>query len=99
MAIGMTIRILARALAGFSFAGFLMYCGGAGAAGRVEVLRVPDGGIQPQAAVDATGGLHLIYLKGDTGKTDIYYVRRAPGAASFSQPVRVNTVAGSAIAA
>jgi hypothetical protein len=32
---------------------------------RVALLRVPNGGIQPQAVVDAKGTLHLIYFKGD----------------------------------
>jgi hypothetical protein len=28
-------------------------------------LRVPNGGIQPQAVMDAKGTLHFIYIKGD----------------------------------
>src|SRR5207253_208395 len=31
----------------------------------VTLLRVPNGGIQPQAITDARGTLHLIYIKGD----------------------------------
>ena len=37
----------------------------------VTLIRVPDGGIQPQVAVDSEGVLHLIYLKGDPGSADI----------------------------
>ena len=66
-------------------------------AGNVETLRTPDGGIQPQAVVDAKGTLHLIYMKGEAA-ADIYYVRRARGAKEFSAPVRVNSQPGSAIA-
>jgi hypothetical protein len=69
-------------------------------AGRTEVtlIRTPEGGIQPQAAVDRKGVLHLIYLSGDPGADDIYYARKAPNKAEFSKPIRVNSVPGSAIA-
>ena len=33
----------------------------------VRLLRVPNGGIQPQAAVDGKGTIHLIYFKGEPG--------------------------------
>jgi hypothetical protein len=65
---------------------------------QVTVIRVPQGGLQPQGAVDSKGVLHLIYLKGDPGSADIYYARKPPGAAEFSQPIRVNSELGSAIA-
>jgi hypothetical protein len=71
----------------------------AGTAPKVVLLRTPDSGLQPQAAVDATGALHLIYYKGDISAGDIYYVRRAPGAPAFSSPIRVNSQPASAIAA
>ena len=77
----------------------------AGRAGRshtgqpeVTVTRTPDDGIQPQAAVDSNGVLHLIYLKGDPSAADVFYVRKAPGAAGFSKPIQVNSVSGSAMA-
>jgi len=65
---------------------------------EVTLMRTPDGGIQPQVAVDQKGFLHVIYFKGDPGNGDIYYVRKAPGAAEFSKPIRVNSGPGSAIA-
>jgi hypothetical protein len=68
------------------------------AAVKVTVLRVPNGGIQPQAALDAKGTLHLIYFKGDAGAGDLYYVKRAAGKKRFSAPVRVNSRPGSAVA-
>src|SRR5438128_3521551 len=68
------------------------------AAERVELVKTPNGGIQPQAAIDARGVLHLVYLKGDPGASDVYYVRREPGQDGWSVPVRVNTRPGSAIA-
>jgi hypothetical protein len=65
---------------------------------RVDVVAVPDGGIQPQAAVDARGTIHLIYFKGEPGGGDLFYVRRKTGNAAFSTPLRVTSESGSAIA-
>jgi hypothetical protein len=65
---------------------------------NVSLLRVPEGGIQPQVAVDGKGVVHMIYYSGDAGNGDLYYVRSQDGGAKFSPPVRVNSVAGSAIA-
>ncbi|MFL6351445.1 MAG: sialidase family protein [Bryobacteraceae bacterium] len=62
------------------------------------LLKVPDGGLQPQAAVDTKGVVHAIYLYGDPAAADIGYVRKAPGDAQFSDPIRVNDQAGSAVA-
>ena len=64
----------------------------------VKVLEVPDRGIQPQAVIDDRGTIHLVYFQGDPGGGDLFYARLAPGAESFSTPVRVNTQPGSAIA-
>ena len=66
---------------------------------RVTLVRTPDGGIQPQAAVDSKGVVHLIYYKGDAGGGDIFYARQQPGETSFSKPMPVNSQPGSAIAA
>ena len=65
---------------------------------KVNLVRAPDGGIQPQAAVDARGMVHLIYFKGKPAGGDIFYVRREPGGESFSAPIRVNRRPASAIA-
>jgi hypothetical protein len=64
----------------------------------VTILRTPNGGIQPRAAVSAEGDLHLIYYKGDAGHGDLFYVRMKAGEKDFSRPIQVNTTAGSAIA-
>jgi hypothetical protein len=66
---------------------------------RVTLLRTPEGGIQPQAAVDSQGTVHLVYYKGDAGGGDVFYARRAAGAQSFSKSMRVNSQPGSAISA
>ncbi len=61
-------------------------------AGEVTLLRVPNGGIQPQAVADAKGTLHLIYFKGDNpGSGDLFYVRREAGTDRFSEPIRINS--------
>jgi hypothetical protein len=64
----------------------------------VQVVRTPNRGIQPQAMVDGKEVLHLVYFKGDPGKGDLFYVQRKPGKDDFSEPIRVNSEAGSAIA-
>src|SRR5262245_53300801 len=67
--------------------------------GVVAQDRTPDGGIQPQAVVDARGTLHLIYFKGDKAEAgDLFYVRRDTGKERFSDPIRVNSQPASAIA-
>lgn len=71
----------------------------AAAAERVSLVRTPGGGIQPQAAVDARGNVHLVYLKGDPRAADIFYVRQEAGKQGWSQPLRVNSRPGSAVAA
>jgi hypothetical protein len=65
---------------------------------KVALVRVPDAGIQPQVAVDNAGVVHMIYFKGDPGEGDLYYVRSRDGGATFSAPLAVNSVRGSAVA-
>lgn len=64
----------------------------------MKLPRAPDGSLQPQALVDASGVLHLAYLKGDPRACDVFYTRRAAGTTNFSAPLRVNSEPGSAIA-
>lgn len=66
--------------------------------GKIKRLRVPNGGIQPQAVVDGKGVLHMIYYHGDPRHGDIFYVRSSDEGGTFSRPLRVNSVQGSAIA-
>jgi hypothetical protein len=64
----------------------------------VELVRVPGGGIQPEIAVDRAGLVHMIYLSGEPGAADVFYVRSSDSGRSFSRAVRVNSQDGSAIA-
>jgi hypothetical protein len=83
---------------------FVASCAGAAFAGRasgtsnVVRLKVPDGGLQPQAVIDPNDVIHLIYLYGNPAAADIGYVRKAPGDRQFSEPIKVNDQPGSAIA-
>ena len=69
-----------------------------GASAEVTLLQTPDGGIQPQAAVDKSGRVHLVYFKGQPRAGDLFYARKDPNGAEFSAPVRVNSKPASAIA-
>jgi hypothetical protein len=65
---------------------------------RVEVLKAPDDGIQPQAVIDKAGVVHLVYFKGEPAAGDLFYTRIEPGKGAFAAPVRVNSQRGSAVA-
>lgn len=68
-----------------------------GAAAGVRLIRTPNGGIQPQAALATDGTLHLIYFKGEPMAGDVFYVKGKPGE-SFSDAIRVNSQPGAAVA-
>lgn len=64
----------------------------------VSLVRVPDGGIQPQMATDDAGTVHLLYFKGEASAGDLYYTRRSREDLHFRAPIRVNRRPASAIA-
>lgn len=66
---------------------------------NVELIRTPNHGIQPQAAADSSGVVHLIYYRGDAQAGDIFYTRLAPDQSEFSPAIQVNAQIGSAVAA
>lgn len=80
--------------------GFVLCCALASAdeSPAVRAMRVPNGGVQPQA-VHSNGVLHLIYFKGEARHGDLFYVRSSDDGATFSEPLRVNSQSGSAVAA
>jgi hypothetical protein len=69
-----------------------------GSSSDVMVIRTPDEGLQPQAAVDRAGIVHVVYFKGPAAQGDLFYARLNSATGRFSGAVRVNTNAGSAIA-
>ncbi len=64
---------------------------------KVQTIRAPDGGLQPQAQVDSRGQVHLIYFAGDPMHGDVFYVRSDDGLSTFSKPIRVNSQPGSVV--
>jgi hypothetical protein len=64
----------------------------------VNTVRVPNGGIQPQIAIDGKGVLHMVYFAGEAAHGDLYYVRSRDAGATFSAPMKVNSHPGSAMA-
>jgi hypothetical protein len=67
--------------------------------GIVTIRRVPNGGLQPEAARDASGTLHLLYFAGAPADGDLFYVRSSDEGATFTAPIQVNSQPGSAVAA
>jgi hypothetical protein len=65
----------------------------------VELLRVPESGLQPQVAVGEDGIVHLLYYSGDARQGNLFYTRSKDAGAAFGAPVRVNSQEGSAVAA
>src|SRR5262249_43476538 len=79
--------------------GFLSFGSVAAESERVKLIRTPDGGIQPQAAMDNRGVVHLIYYRGEGGGGDVFYTRQEPGQETFSKPIQANRQPRSAMAA
>ena len=64
---------------------------------RVELLRVPEAGLQPDVAVDADRRVHLIYFSGEPLHGDVFYTRLEPDG-RFARASRVNTQPGTVVA-
>jgi hypothetical protein len=64
----------------------------------VKIIRVPNGGIQPQVAVDKKGVVHMTYFKGEPAHGDVFYVTSKDWGTTFSSPIQVNSEPGTAIA-
>jgi hypothetical protein len=62
----------------------------------VTLMRLDSGGIQPQAAQDSQGRVHVIYFQGDPAGGNLYYTRFASNAKNDAAPLRVNSVPNSA---
>lgn len=59
----------------------------------VSLQQLPDGGIQPQAAVDSQGTVHVVFFKGRPEAGDLYYFHYPVngGPSAESKPIRVNS--------
>ena len=68
------------------------------AAPLVQLARVPGHGLQPQVALDAAGGVHLVYFTGEAAGGNIDYVVSHDGGRTYSPPLQVNSIANSAVA-
>ena len=60
--------------------------------------RLPEGGLQPQVAVDEAGTVHLITFHGEAGAGNVVY-RTYASQSGFSKVIPVNSTPGSVIAA
>src|SRR5687768_13820083 len=69
------------------------------AAAEVKLERVPEGGVQPQVAVQSDGTVHLVYLKGEPGGADVRYTRRGPKESAWQPAMTVNSIPKSAVPA
>ena len=64
----------------------------------VVVERLPAGAVQPQVVTDAVAGVvHVVYFAGMPEAGDVLYIRRSRDG-RYSDPVRVNSQPGSAVA-
>jgi hypothetical protein len=64
---------------------------------QISVIRVPRGGIQPQAVVDG-GTIHVLYFSDDPKAGDLLYVKSADWGGTWTAAIRVNGEPGSALA-
>lgn len=58
----------------------------------IRVVPLPDGGIAPDVVMDDAGTLHLAYFD----KDNVYYMQSDDEGRSYSEPVRVNSLEGTA---
>jgi len=65
---------------------------------RVELVRVAEGELQPRAAVDALGTLHLVTFAGEPGGGELRYRRSTDGGRTLGEPVPVNGTETRAVA-
>ncbi len=74
----------------------LTHCTGVDDQSKVDVLGVPNNGLQPKVKVDQTGQVHLLYYKGSPQSGDLFYIRKLKNG-EFSDPLEVNSIPGSAV--
>lgn len=65
---------------------------------EIKIQRVPEGGIQPKIRKDPKGTIHLVFFKGKADSGDLYYCVKKSSSKTFSNAIKINSQAGSAIA-
>ena len=55
---------------------------------KVTTVKLPHGGIRPQAAIDKEGVVHIIQSDSKV-RGELIYVRQEPGKQAFSRPIKV----------
>ncbi|HEX4770963.1 MAG TPA: sialidase family protein [Bryobacteraceae bacterium] len=65
---------------------------------KLQWIKTPHEGLQPEAVIDSKGVVHVVYLYGDPSSADIAYMRKGPDEREFTSPIRVNSQPGSAVA-
>lgn len=95
------IKMVLRRSALFFLLGSTLFAGVDASRARsvltVREIRVPNGGIQPEALA-AAGIIHLLYYSGDPAHGDLSYVKSTDEGQTWSRPLRVNREPGSAMA-
>ncbi len=79
---------------------FALWCVGAAglsAADAVTVLRLPAGGVQPQAVTGSDGRVHVVYLTGTASAADLWYTSLPSTGLNWSELLRVSAP-GAAVA-
>ena len=64
----------------------------------VDLIPMPDRGVQPQVQVGPSGDIHLVYHKGEPGEGDLFYVRMKPDLGEWSTPIQINRLPHSVVA-
>ncbi len=65
--------------------------------GRVHFVRLPDGAVQPQVAIDSRNVVHVVYFKGESLHGELFHAT-LDRTGALSRPVPVNSRPGSAVA-
>jgi hypothetical protein len=55
-----------------------------------DVAQLPSGATMPNAAIDAAGAVHAVYVS----RNDLHYVSSSDGGRTFTRPVRINSRPG-----
>lgn len=74
----------------------LLVCFPLAALAQTTRWRLPAGAIQPQAATDSQGGVHIIYFQGEDAGGNLFYIHIPPDQTQPSNPIRVNSIPESA---